>query len=84
MNVQRLRDGRRALGGLPKYDRKKPWRTFTNEAMIRRSAKIYSGKKHDYEIDEDVVRVEEVLYIIKHFEYESMQQDCCHTDLAQQ
>ena len=28
---QRLRDGRRALGGLPKYDRKKPWRTFCNE-----------------------------------------------------
>ena len=30
-DVHRLRDGRRALGGLPKYDRKKPWRTFTNE-----------------------------------------------------
>ena len=28
---QRLRDGRRALAGLPKYDRKKPWRTFCNE-----------------------------------------------------
>jgi hypothetical protein len=28
---QELRDGRRALAGLPRYDRKKPWRTFVNE-----------------------------------------------------
>jgi hypothetical protein len=39
---------------LKRFNRIYAFMRTNNEAVIRRNAKIYSGKKHDYEIDEKV------------------------------